>query len=530
VPAQPAPRKASFAADSLAMGLVIMLLMTVVQRGLGFLRGIWFCRLLDDTAVGQWSMAFGFITMITPLMMLGLPGAMPRFVERYRLAGHLSVFLRRIIVGTLVGSGLVMTMMFFAPQQFGWLIFREPSSNALVWSVALTVLTVLVFNFVNELVSSLRQVRVVSLMQFLQGVGFTVFGIGAIYAGGGLREIILSFAVATVIATIPGLWTLLRNWAGLECNDANFDASQMWRSLLPYAAALWVMNLLTNAFEMSDRYMILHLIPGGEETAKAAVGQYHSGRLIPTLLTSLATMFGGVLLPYLSADWEQGKSEAVQQRLGRVLFAMSAGFTACAAVTMLISPWLFRTLLQGRYSEGLAIQPMAFTFCIWAAVVTVAQSYLWVRERGSLVGWSLAVGLIVNVALNHWWLPKWGLSGAVAATLVSNALVLLCIWWALAHVGYRLDSGMVWISLLPLTLLAGWSVSLVAAIGSLVMHQETRLYIHERLADLPSHFPQLARWGFVAQKPSDPCSVVCKRLCDHGVRRCKGTVLTPAGR
>jgi polysaccharide transporter, PST family len=483
-----------------------MLLMTVVQRGVGFLRGIWFCRLLDDSVVGQWSMAFGFITMVTPLMMLGLPGAMPRFVERYRLAGHLSIFLRRIILGTLIGSSLVMALMTFAPQQFGWLIFREPSSNALVWSVALTVLTVLVFNFVNELVSSLRQVRVVSLMQFLQGVGFTLFGVGAIYVGGGLCEIILSYAFATIIATLPGLWTLFRNWAGLENNDSDFDASQMWRSLLPYAAALWVMNLLTNAFEMSDRYMILHLIPGGEESAKAAVGQYHSGRLIPTLLTSLATMFGGVLLPYLSADWEQGRTESVQKRLGRGLFAMSAGFTACASVAILISPWLFQTLLQGRYQDGLAIQPMAFTFCIWAAIVTVAQSYLWVCERGSLVGWSLAVGLVANVALNQWWLPRWGLSGAVGATLVSNALVLLCILWSLARVGYRLDSGMVWVSLLPLTLLAGWSISMVIALGSLVMHRETRNYLHECVAELPTRFPRLARWGLISPKPPERCS------------------------
>lgn len=483
-----------------------MLLMTVVQRGIGFVRGIWFCRLLDDTVVGQWSMAFGFITMITPLMMLGLPGAMPRFVERYRLAGHLTTFLRRIVIGTLFGSALVMVAMVFAPQRFGWLIFRESSSNMLVWSVALAVVTVLVFNFVNELVSSLRQVRVVSLMQFLQGVGFTVYGIGAIYAGGGLREVVLAFAFATIIATVPGCWVLIRNWSGLERSEEQFDSTQMWRSLLPYAAALWVMNLLTNAFEMSDRYMILHLMPGGEESAKAAVGQYHSGRLIPTLLTSLASMFGGVLLPYLSADWEQGKTASVQERLSRGLFAMSAGFTACAAVTILVSPWLFETLLQGRYSEGLAIQPMAFTFCIWAAIVTVAQSYLWVRERGGLVGWSLAAGLVVNVVLNQWWLPRWGLGGAVAATMLSNAVVLLCIIVALARVGYRLDSGMLWIALLPLTLLAGWSIALVSAIGSLIMHRETREYIHHGFVSLPERFPCLERWGFTAEKPVPPAS------------------------
>ena len=47
----------SFAADSLAMGVVVMLAMTIIQRFVGFFRSIWICRILDDNEVGQWAMA-----------------------------------------------------------------------------------------------------------------------------------------------------------------------------------------------------------------------------------------------------------------------------------------------------------------------------------------------------------------------------------------------------------------------------------------------------------------------------------------
>lgn len=272
-------RRESTVADSLASGLVIMLLMTVVQRGIGFFRGIWLCRLLDDTVVGQWSMALGFITMLTPLMMLGFCGAMPRFVERYRLAGQLPKFLSRVLLGTLIGSVLVMSSLLLAPETVGWIIFREASSSRLLFCVGVAVLATLVFNFVMELVSSLRQVRTASLMQFLQGVGFTFIGLGILYAGGGLGDLILSYALSTMIATLPGARLLYRDWSGLPSSDEEFNTGQMWRSLLPYAAALWVMNLITNSFELADRYMILHFVSGGEEAATAAVGQYHSGRV-----------------------------------------------------------------------------------------------------------------------------------------------------------------------------------------------------------------------------------------------------------
>ncbi len=458
-----------------------MLLMTVVQRGIGFLRGIWFCRLLEDSEVGQWSMAFGFITMMTPLMMFGLPGAMPRYVERYRMAGHLTKFIWRVVLGTLVGAALLTAAMIIAPDQFAWLIFREPSSVSLIWMVAVAVIVTLVFNFINELVSSLRQVRLVSLMQFLQGVGFTAFGLAAIYAGGGLREIVIAYTVSTLLATAPGIWVLIRGWSGLPVSDERFDTKQMWRSLMPYAIALWFMNLLSNAFEMSDRYMILHLMPGGDEAANSAVGQYHSGRLIPTLMTSLATMFVGVLMPYLSADWERGHHQAVKEKLRKALFGVSIGFTVCAAIAIALSPILFESLLDSRYREGFAMQPMAFTFCIWGAIVTLAQTFLWIRERGNLVGFALAVGLTVNFALNYLWLPTWGLGGAVAATLVSNGVVLVGMGVALHSVGFAVDSTFGWVALLPLTLLVGWPVAILASVAAVVCNPFAKVWLRDAI-------------------------------------------------
>ncbi len=475
------PREA-FAADCLATGLAVMLAMTVVQRGIGFLRGIWFCRLLDDSVVGQWAMAFGFITAVTPLMMLGLPGAMPRFVERYRVAGHLTKFLRRVVIGTLAGTSLVIVAMALAPQWFGQLIFRQATGVGLVWAVGTAALATLVFNFVNELASSLRQVRLVSMMQFVQGVGFTFLGVGAIYGGGGLLEVTLAYTAATLLATTPGLWVLLRNWPDLPTSESTFESATMWRSLLPYAITLWLMNLLTNAFELSDRYMILHFYTGDDAAATSAVGQYHSGRLIPTLLTSLAAMLVGVLLPYLVADWEEGRRQWVQERLRRVLFLVSASFTLCAGIAIALSPILFDSLLESRYHDGLAIQPVAFTFCIWGSLVTVAQTFLWVRERGNLIGVVLALGLVTNLGLNACWIPTSGLAGAVYATLVANAVLLVGTGLILRRVGFKLDASSLWVALLPLSLVFGWGVAVAASIASLVLFRDAGVWISESIA------------------------------------------------
>ncbi len=464
MPTTPPQQPKSFVADSLAVGMLVMLTMTVIQRGLGFFRGIWFCRLLDDAVVGQWSMAYDFITMITPVMLLGMPGSLPRYVEHYRNLGHLSAFVLRLLAATVVLGGLFFISMLLLPNWFGWLVFLEPQNISLIYSVGVAVLAIIAFNFVYQLVSSLRQVKVVSWMQFIQSVGFTICGIGWLSSGGGLIGLVYVFVAATLVAIVPGAMSLISGWNGLPRGAAPFDASKMWRRVLPFAISLWVMNLLANIFSMSDQLMILHWLPGDQ--GPAAVGQYHSSRIIPVLLMSLASMISGILLPYLAADWEGGRRELVKLRLTQILFAVATTFTAGAALALLLAPWLFSAVLQNRYADGLSLMPMTFVMGIWVSIAAIGQNYLWVAEKGKLVAVAIGAGLISNVGLNWLLLPVWGLPGAVVATTVANGIVLLGLWWAMASQAYQLDRSAVYATLLPVALLLNpWLALALAALA-----------------------------------------------------------------
>lgn len=457
-------RPTGFQADSLAMGMVVMLAMTILQRGLGFGRGIWFCRLMSDTDVGAMSMAYDFIIMMTPIAMMGIPGSLARYVEHFRQRGQLTPMIWRMGGITAVLGGFLVVGLMQAREFFSWLIFLESGGGDLIVAVAVGVAAIVTFNFVYELLASLRQVRMASMMQFIQSVTFSIVGVAWLYIGGSLAGLIGTFAAATILAIVPGLIYLRTRWQSSDPAGESFNAPAMWRRLLPYAAALWVMNIITNLFGMSDRYMILHWMPGGDDVTRAAVGQYHSARIVPLLLTSLAAMVAGVLLPYLSADWEKGLKNQVVERLKQTLAAMSVLFTLGGAATLVLSPWLFGQLLQGRYAAGLSLMPMAMVYCTWTALATIAQSYLWVTEKGKWVGVAVAIGLVLNVIGNWLLLPVYGLYGAVLATCLANAAVLVVLWWTMHRVGYEIDRDTVTMSLLPATLLIGGYAAVICSI------------------------------------------------------------------
>ncbi|HEX3725058.1 MAG TPA: hypothetical protein VHV08_02400, partial [Pirellulales bacterium] len=91
------PPAAPSRGDTLAASVFILLVMTVVQRLVGFGRGIMFCRWLEPEQLGQWDVAFGFLNLAAPLAVLGLPGAFGRYVEYFRYRGQFHTFLKRTI-------------------------------------------------------------------------------------------------------------------------------------------------------------------------------------------------------------------------------------------------------------------------------------------------------------------------------------------------------------------------------------------------------------------------------------------------
>src|SRR6187401_2190143 len=103
--------------DTLATSVMILLVANIVQRSFGFGRGILLCRWLSPDELGAWEMAYSFLLLAAPVIVLGLPGSFGRYLERYRQRGRLCTFLRRANIGTLAltvaGCGLIVAA---APQ------------------------------------------------------------------------------------------------------------------------------------------------------------------------------------------------------------------------------------------------------------------------------------------------------------------------------------------------------------------------------------------------------------------------------
>ncbi len=469
VPAQhTASPTANVIGDSFAHGVMVMLFINLGQRVVGLLRNFGFCQFLSDSELGHWALANSFFMFAAPLVVLGLPGSFGKFVEYYRQRGCLRIYLTR--TGVMIGlstTGLAISMV-ASPESFAWLVYRDSASMRVVGWTVVALLAQVSYNFVYDVTLSLRQVRAISWMQFANGVTFAVLSIFWLSIGADWTVLLSSYATACMVGMSIGVWSVWLNCRAELVQSGPMTHRELWPRILPFAAALWTTNLLSNTFDLCDRYMLLHFSRGGVEVGQALVGQYYCGRIMPNLVSSLALMLSGLVLPYLSADWEAGNHENIRRRMIQVISVTSVVFTGLGVSALLVSPIVFEHFFEGRYAVAQSILGLSFIQCIWQSTYLIASSYLVCAERAKQFCLILAIGLAINVGLNGVLIQPFGLWGAVVATLVSNFVVMALTFRSMRRLGCAVGARTLILATFPAILLLGPLASAVA-IGVLVV-------------------------------------------------------------
>jgi len=470
---QPGHRSSRLRTDTLAASVAILLLATVVQRSVGFGRGVLFCRWLSPEMLGEWEMAYSFLLLAAPLAVLGVPGSFGRYLEHFRQRGHLRTFLRRTTVWTgLFGTAAVTLVVWNAPQ-FSSLLFGSDQNSGLIRSIALCLAAIIIHHTLTSILTALRLFRVVSTMNFLQSLMFAGLALGLLTVDSSVTSIVTGYGVACLLASLGTIIWIRPGLQEIPLPTDPLPQADFWPRLLQFAFFVWVTNLLSHLFTVVDRYMIVHHSGMTSFEALQQVGHYHSSRIVPLLLVSVADLLGGMMMPHLSHDWEAGRRVQVGNQLKFSVKLAGFAMISFGVCVLLLAPLLFNVVFAGKYADGLAVLPWTLAGCIWYGFYLISRNYLWCAERSRLATLPLVLGLGLNILLNLLLLPLWGLFGAVVATAVSTLVCVAALLLLSHRHGMSLDRGTCILIGAPLALTAGTSAALatlliliVATIGS----------------------------------------------------------------
>ncbi len=207
-----------------------------------------------------------------------------------------------------------MVTMNAAPQFVSEQVFGHDSRSNEILILALCLAAVIAYNYLTEMLTALRMVRVSSVLQFVNTTAFAGLSVVLLATWrADAMAIVVAYGGSCLLLVIVAIGWLAWAWPRLPTDKDVLERGEVWAKLLPFALWVWTTNLLYNLFEVVDRYMVVHYADLPDPQAQ--IGQYHSAQVVPLLIVSVAGILAGMILPHLAKDWESGRREQVKRTL-----------------------------------------------------------------------------------------------------------------------------------------------------------------------------------------------------------------------
>lgn len=234
--------------------------------------------------------------------------------------------------------------------------------------------------------------------------------IGAIFAN----------LIAASVTALYALW-LVSKYASLKIKFIPKIAKEMLSLGVIYAIALFVMNLNYKI----DIVLLERL------SSAAEIGQYTTGVTITELIWQLPAALGVVLL---SRSANAKDSQVFTWKVAKLLRVTILISIAGAVALSLAAPILIPTVYGQAFLPSARVLQILMPGVVTFTIFKVLNMDLAGKGRPEI---SLAVfspAVLVNIALNFMWIPKYGANGAALASTISYSLSTIVFLFVYARV------------------------------------------------------------------------------------------------
>ena len=434
-------------------GLSMLLVLSVVQRAIGFGRQVFFCRELDASQFGLWELSYGFLVVVSPLVVLALPGTLGRYAGVFADSGTLRAFLCHIATICILTTFAAAGVMFVTPTFWSRVIFdsTDPALVPLIQWTAISLAMANAMNFAWEMFTALKDLRGTAMLQFGSSAGFALLALLMLPHNATAPTAMIAY-LGSCVAVVG--WAAWRGWRLVQTLPADtrpLPIAEMGRRIGPTALWLGTGVVMVLAFDYVDRLLPVRLL--GAEEGIRLVGTVGSARVVPMLLVSVTTMLIAAMMPHWADDHRRSRTHRLVRRVDFFLGVQTAMLVMAGLAMGLAVPWVLGPLFLNHYASAEAVFPIVTLSAIGLALIQIIQGWFLCIERLGQSVTVLGAGLFFKVLLAAVLIPRYGLVGSVAATLIAHFGTLAALVAIASYHGLRLRAT-TWLILAVLTLSA----------------------------------------------------------------------------
>ena len=366
-------------------------------------------RLLGSEEFGRYALAVISMHLAHMGVFTWLEAAMARFQARAERNGDVNSHLKTLYaygVGTaIIGFSLIIAVIFALPLSI-------QMQNLMIFVMATTTIQIFM-NLGMEAHKASHRIKRYSTTYSAQTLLSFSIGIILILATP-LREVapFIGIVVSLFLALCIDLPFMFKKMKGGEIEKERAN------TYFKYGMPICVSLMLTYMLNSADVYLIAYFM------GESAAGQYNAGynlanRSIETMFVWISMAATPIAVTLMEKEGVE-KSVEVLRNYGATLLWLSL---PAATGIALVAPEFGYVLGESVRAEAVSIMPLiAFAAVLNGLINFYAQRAFMLSGRTGMFVWALIPPVLLNIGLNIWLIPKFGLLGAVYATITSYAL------------------------------------------------------------------------------------------------------------
>jgi PST family polysaccharide transporter len=388
---------------------VWLILEKVLRLVVGLFVGVQTARFLGPGGMGSWNYYIAIFTFFSVFASLGIDYITPReyaaFPRRKRQIMGVTLVLK--IAGATLA--VILSCLFL-------LIIKGFDRSALILLLCLTTgYFFQAFDTIEYYFNSRLKSRYSVLARVIAFLAISAYKLTLVYLGCDLVWFVLSSTLEFMLGSLLLLY-FFKIKDELTGNLFYFDkllAYKLLRDAFPFSLSA----LMVAVYYRVDQFMITEMIgEASNGVYSVAIRMYELFVIIPT---AVVTSF----LPVLTTSRSLGKDASRDQQLQ--LYAILSWMAFAATVFSLVfSPWLMDLLYgDGFKGSGTILQIISLGF--YPIFMSMAiGNLLVVNNLGRINMIRNGIGLVMNVGVNFWLIPRYGIAGAAVATVLSQVVAL----------------------------------------------------------------------------------------------------------
>jgi O-antigen/teichoic acid export membrane protein len=391
----------------------------IVKLGTSAVLTVFVARMLGATELGIYSIVMAWSAFLVPLTSMGLNNLVVRQMIKLESGHHAMTMLYtavtvRLVFGLVGGAIMVMIFYWLNPSLFsGHLNYAIP-----LLFVLQAFFGFLLFEFYLNYQGTFRTTAytksIISILSF-------TLKLILLYQGFGIASLLLITAFEFLVVGLAQYLIYNQKHRPFKNEDARWSLYHPkhfnfahFKELLQRSSWLWLSGIVSVIYLKIDIVMLGAM--AGTEQAGIYAAASRLSELWYVFPATLAVRYYPDMLKAYEKDWNSYLLKL--RRFAKLFFGAALGI---AVIMSLTADWIVILLFGEAFSAAVTVLQIHIWSGCFIFVRYLISQHLVITEQEPLSLFSHGMGALLNVGLNLWLIPQYGIVGAAWATLISYA-------------------------------------------------------------------------------------------------------------